>query len=244
MRYLIVFFLCASACLAQGTHHNDEFGFTIGIPSQWHATTENDWSNKIKAVSKKQFWSSKPLLILNPSGAKTLNVPSIIVHGIKLKRTTTSEAIADLKKNGSDTMTSSAENIAMFRVLGKNFNQYREEDTFYDYDSSKNCATAIILYQHNTENTYFTAAMSKCIGLKRVVDFRGYWKGANPEEFRQIFNGVIDSFEYDSDAAAPFGSSIEGRNLSEKILNKALKWGGIILTISIILGFVKMLLGR
>lgn len=253
MRHFTIVLLCfSSLCLAQEKYHNEEFGFTIEAPSGWQLRLEDEWSDKVKAVLKKHYFSSSNLLILNPSGTKTLNVPSIIVHGIKLKRTTTSEAIADLKKNGRNGMISSAENIARYDVLGKKINQYRKIDTFYDYNSSKNLAIAIILYQHeDEENTHFMAATAKFIGLQRVIDFRGYWKGDDPEEFQKVFDEVINSFEFDQDAkpkgilgAVPQEIKEVGRLSKEQKFNRIWKWGGAILTISIILGFIKMLLGR
>ena len=254
MRYLaVVLFLCAtSVCLAQETYHNNEFGFTIDIPSQWYATTENDWSDKIKAVLKKHYGNDPPLLILNPLGTETLKIPSIMVTGIQLKKTTTSEAIAGLKKNGRDMMISCAGYIAKYDVLGKKLDQYRKIDTFYDYDSARKLAIAKILYQHKNEvNTYFTAAKAKFIGLQRVVDFDAYWKGDDPEEFQVVFNEVIDSFEFDKDAR-PKGilgrvpqeiKEVSGLSKEQKF-RRILKWGSILLTISIILGFVKMIFSR
>lgn len=248
MRNVLIVILCtASVCLAQENYYDDEFEFTIGIPSQWYATTENEWSGKVEGVLKKHYWSSKPLLILNTLDTEILNIPSIIVTGIKLERTTTFEAIADLKKNGHDRMISSAENIAKYDVLGKKIKQYRQIDTFYDYNSSRKFAVAKILYQHKDEDIYFLSAMVKFIGRQRVIDLRGYWSGVDPEEFWQVFTEVVDSFEFDQDAK-PRGILGEIKEIShlskEQKFNRIWKWGGTILTISIILGFVKMFLGR
>jgi hypothetical protein len=39
------------------------------------------------------------------------------------------------------------------------------------------------------------------IGLQRVIEFNGYWKGENPEEFWQVFKKVTDSFAFDKETA-------------------------------------------
>lgn len=247
MRNILIIFLCtASVCLAQESCHNDEFGFTIDIPSGWYMTSENEWSDKVKKVLEKRY-SSGNLLILNPSGIEPLRFPSIIVQGIKLKRTTTSEAIADLKNNGKERLTKHTGYMAKYDLLGKKINQYSKTDTFYNYDSSRKMAIAKILYEHNKEGTYVLVTMAKFIGRKRVVDFRGYWKGDDPEGFWQTFNEVIDSFEFDQDAkpGGIFGEAKEFSDMSKKQkFNLIWKWGGIILTISIIIGITRYVLGR
>ena len=243
MRYFIIFLLCiTSVCLAQENYHDDEFSFNFEVPSGWNISFENEWPDKLKAALERAY-ATKTLLLLTPSDRKPSEMPLIQIQGKELKRTTTYEEIESIKKKHSKDMISSAEYTALAK-LGLKRKQYRQIDTFYNYDSSRKFAIAKILYQHRNEDVYFLSAIAKFIGLQRVIDFRGYWRGEDPEEFWQVFNKVTDSFEYDKDAAAPFSSSFEGRNLSEKMLNKVIKWGGIILTISIILGLVKMSLGR
>ena len=100
MRIVLIAILCTSSvCLTQGNCHNDEFGFTIEVPAGWNVSFEDEWSDKIKTTLEKKY-SFKSLAILNPSGIESFKIPFILVQGNKLKRTTTSEAITELKKNG------------------------------------------------------------------------------------------------------------------------------------------------
>jgi len=237
MRNILIIFLCTgSVCLAQESYHNGEFGFTLEVPSGWNISFENEWSDKLKAALERAY-ATKTLLLLSPSDKKPHEMPLIQIQGKKLERMTTSEAIESIKEKHSKDMISSAQYTALAK-LGPKMKQYRQKDTFYNYDSYRKFAIAKILYQHKYEDTYFLSAVAKFIGLQRVIDFRGYWKGDDPESFWQIFNEVVDSFEFDHDTV-PKGS------ISEPItLRRVMKWGSIILTISIILVFVKMLLGR
>ena len=251
MRYIVIIFLCtAHVCSAQETYHNEEFGFIINIPSLWHISLEDEWTNKVEATLE-QLYTSKSLCMLNPEGVAAPDVPCIIVFGQETEGVTTSEAIASVKKIGEKMLISCAESLAK-QLLGKNIRQYQKVDTFYDYDSSKYLAKSRILYKHNyEENIYFMVARAKFVGLQRVVDFRGYWKGKRHEEFQNLFNEVIDSFDFDPDAK-PKGvlDSVpqeikEASNLSkEKTFNRIWKWGGIVLTIWIVLGVAKILLDR
>ncbi len=81
--------------------------------------------------------------------------------------------------------------------------------------------------------------------------FRGYWKGDNPEEFEEIFDKVVNSFKFDSEAkpkgllGAVSQEIKEISTLSKEQKSKRIwKWGGTILTILIIIGIVKRLLVR
>lgn len=246
----VITFLLASVCLAQETYHNEEFGFTIDIPSQWHLSLEDQWPDKVKAALEKHY-SFKTLLIFNPSGGQVLRFPSILVQGETLKRTTTSEMIADLEKNGKERLTKFTEYMAKYDLLGKKINQYSVIDKFYDYDSSRYLAISKILYKHNEDGTYVLVAQAKFIGRKRVINLPCYWKGDNPDEFWDIFTELVDSFKFDPETTPKGGLgkiTQEIKEVSElsdeQKFNRIWKWGGIILTISIILGFAKMLLAR
>ena len=250
MRYFsIVFFCVTSVCLAQETYHNEEFGFTIGIPSQWYATSENEWSDELKTGLEK-LYSNKVLLILNPLDTNPINVPSIIILGAKLERTTTTEAIEYLKKNGKEELINSAKYMAE-GVLGRKIKKYSVIDNFYDYNPAKKCGISKIIYQHNYDGIFFLSARAKFVGLKRLIDFRGYWEGDDPKEFRQVFNEILDSFEFDPDAkpkgmfgAIPREIKEIGGLSKEQKLKRIWKWAGTILTILIIFGVAKTVLGR
>ncbi len=240
MRYLIIFNLCIfSICLAQESFRNDEFGFALEVPVGWNISFENEWPDEVKD-SLERLHESKTLLMLNPSGIKAPKAPCIQVQGRKLQKTTTSEAIKVLKETGKKYVTASARYLAQ-SLLGRNANQYNQIDTFYDYDSARKLAVAKILYQHKDRDIYFLSASAKFIGLQRVIDFQGYWKGDDPESFWQVFIGVTDSFEFDADAKPKWGI---GDMSGEQKFGLIWKLVGIILTISIIIGIVKYVLGR
>jgi len=237
MRIFLIAILCTvSVCLAQESYHNDEFGFTIEVPAGWNISFEDQWSDEVKVFLEK-LYSNKTLLVLNPPGVEIAKPPCVHVQGMQLKRKTTSEMIAYLKRYGKERLTKHTGYMAE-DMLGRKINQYSRMDTFYNYDSSRKAAIAKILYKHNERGTYVLVTMAKFVGRRRVVDFSGYWKGDDPESFLPIFNEVVDSFEFDHDTA-PKGS------ISEPItLRRVMKWGSIILTVSIILGFARMFLRR
>jgi hypothetical protein len=246
----MIFILCSvSACLAQEKYHNDEFGFTLETPEGWNISFENEWSDEDKD-SLKRLFEGKTLLMLNPSGVKAPKVPCIQVQGRKLERTTTSEAIADLKETGKKHVTYSAEYLAQ-SIFGKKIGQHNQIDTFYNYDSTKKLAIAKILYQNKNDNIYFLSVTGMFIGLQRVIEFNGYWKGENPEEFWQVFKKVVDSFAFDQDTA-PKGliTSVpqeikEVSNMPRPVASmRLMRWVGGIIGILIVAGVVKVVFFR
>ena len=246
---IIVILSVSSLAFAQDEYHDDEFGFTIDIPSQWYATSENEWSDEVKSDLKRS--GSNPILLINPSRINSLKPPCISVHGIKLKRTTTSEAIANFRKNGKEILNKSTKYSAMI-ALGPKFKEYSKIDLFYHYDSSRCMALAKKLYQHNYDRSnYFMAAMAKFIGRQRRVEFDGYSEGQEPDQFWQVFTEVIDSFEFDADAkpkgilgTVPQEIKEVSKLSSREMFKRVWKWIGIILPVLIVLGFVKMALSR
>ena len=229
-----------SVCLAQETYHNEEFGFTVNIPSGWEMTTWDQLPDKTKTSLEKAL--QKSFLIIHLLDVEPPKNPCILVRGHEIRRGTTSGAISKFKKTGKEHM------MKITKYFGKH---YQQVDSSYDYDPKRYVGVAKILYQHKNDDTYLLSTCAKFIGVERVVDFEGRWKGDDPEEFWQVFTEVIDSFELDPDATPKGGLgkiTQEIKEVSElsdeQKFNRIWKWGGIILTISIILGFVKMLLAR
>lgn len=247
MRYFIIILLCTtSVCLAQESYHDDEFGFTFEIPSEWSITLEDEFSDKVKNGFKKHY-SSKTLLMLNPPDIEAPKTPFILIQGKKLIRSTTSEAIATLKKTGKEEMTKSAEYLAK-GGLGRKANRYRQIEVFSDYNSSKKLAIAKILYQHKNDNTYLLAARAQFVGLQRVIDFQGCWRGDSSQQFWQDFNDVVDSFEFDQDTAPKNLITAIPQEIKEMIAlprqakgRPILKWIGYIIGTAIVLSIIKKL---
>ncbi len=246
---LIVILSVSSLAFAQDEYHDDEFGFTIKAPSGWNITFKDQLSAKGKESLKKAF-SNEVLLMIHPPDTEPPKNPCILFNCRKLVRTTTSEAIADLKKLGNEALMKSTRFLG-WMLLGRKEKQYTEIDEFYDYDSSLYRAVSKVLYQHNQDGSYALCAKAKFIGLQRVTSFSAYWKGDDPEEFWQVFTEVIDSFEFDDDArpkgilgTVPQEIKEVSKLSSQEMFKRVWKWIGIILPVLIVLGFVKMALSR
>jgi len=243
MRYFIVIIFCiTSVCLAQETYHDEDYGFTIDIPSNWYISFDDEWPDEVKSALE-QHYLSKALFMLSPLGVEVPYSPCIRVFGgIGTKNTNLRTTYVE--KNGKRMLTSKMKSM-IDELLEGDVKQYHEIDTYYDYDSSKYLAIAKTLYKHNEESTYFMVTSAKFIGQPQGIDFQGYWAGIEHEEFWQVFSEVVDSYRFGQVSevvdSLKFGTEPKSK---EEVVNQIWKWGGIILTISIILGFTKKLLGR
>lgn len=248
MRSLIVIIIlfASSLTLAQDEYHDDEFGFTVNASAGWQISTEDQWTDKTKTFLK-NYYVNKTILMINPLGIEPLKNPCIQIQGKILDRTTTSEAIGHLKDKGEEVMLKYTRYVAE-DFLGKKLKEYSEIDEFYDYDSKRSLAIAKVVYKNNKNDTYALTAMAKAIGLQRVIDFRAYWKGENPEDFWQVLTEVINSFNFDTDTIPKRGLGKIARDIKEvdnlskvEKVSRIWEWAGIILTISIVLYFIKKL---
>jgi len=251
MRSLVVMIIlfASSLTLAQDEYHDDEFGFTVNASAGWQISTEDQWPDKTKTFLK-NYYVNKTILMINPLGIEPPKNPCIQIQGKKLDRTTTSEAIDHLKDKGKEAMIERAKSVAE-DFLAKKLKEYSKIDEFYDYDSKRYLAIAKVVYKHNKDDTYALTARAKAIRLQRVIDFRAYWKGENPEDFWQVLTEVINSFNFDTDTTPKRGLGKITRDIKEvdnlskeEKFSRIWEWAGIILTISIVLYVIKKLFFR
>jgi len=244
MRLLtFIFLLCISTvCLAQENYHNEEYGFSIDVPSQWHISFENEWTDEIKATLVK-LYNSKTLLMLNPSGIKPADIPCIQIQGKFLENVTPSQVILLIKKTGAKQMPKDANYLAK-DILGTKLEQYQQIDQFYNYNTSKNLAMAKVLYKRNNENVYFLSARAKFIGSQSVIDLRGYYDGNSPEQFWKVFNDVVDSFKFDKGAVSKKTSEELSYETGKKFIGLISKLTTWLLIVLIVLWILKKVLVR
>lgn len=234
MRYLAILLLCASACLAQQTQHNEEFGFTITIPSGWQIVFEDEWSFKVKDKLEEQY-VSKPLFLLKPANVE-ISDSCIMVFGRKVDEEVSSLATAFVEQSAEKMMTS---DMLAKEILGPDIETYQKVNSSYDRNSSENLSIARVIYQdENDQGRKFITAWAKFFVDKKDINLRGYSKSKPPDQFWSIFRDVVGSVYISS-------HDVSGKNISsEGMLNQVMKWGGIILTISIILGIAKIIFAR
>ncbi|HEG44278.1 MAG TPA: hypothetical protein ENH94_09540 [Phycisphaerales bacterium] len=243
MRYFMVIIFCiTSVCLAQETYHDEEYGFTIDIPSNWYISFDDEWSDELKTTHE-QHYLSDVLFVLNPLDVEIADSPCIRAFAGLAKKTTRFGFNAFIQR-GESVLTRSMRQTADM-VLGEKIKQYREINVFYDYEPAKRLAIAKILYKHNSDNTFFMVTRAKSFGQTQSINFQGFSSGVDHEDFWQVFSEVVDSYRFGQVSevvdSLKFGTEPKSK---EEVLNQIWKWGGIILTISIIIGVAKKLLGR
>lgn len=242
LRFVFLLYVC-SVCFGQDTYYNNEYGFTIVVPSQWHTSFDKEWSDEVK-TKLIELYSSTTLLMLNPLNIKPADAPCIQIQGkMFTSEISPSQAILLIKKTGFKQLPKDANYLAK-DILGTKFGRYRQIDQFYNYEDSKNLALTKMLYKKNDANIYFLSARAKFIGYRSMIDLRGYYDGNSPEQFWQTFKGVVDSFRFDKGTLPKQTSeeiSYETGQKTFSLISKLITW---LLVASIVLWILKKFINR
>lgn len=244
MKNLVLLVFCVTSfCLAQETYYNEEYRFTVDIPLNWDISLEDEWPEELKTTLK-GYYLSKAICMLNPSGIEISSSPCIRVFG-GLEDGKSRFRSNYIIQNGEKILTRSINNTVN-EVTGDKIKQYRKVDSFYDYDSSKSLIMANILYKHNKNDSYFIVTIAKFFGRAQSISFQGFSSGNDHEEFWQLFKEVVNSYKVKLIRPKTTDSTKieQDAELQEEKSNQIWKWGGAILGILVILGFVKMFLFR
>ena len=172
----------------------------------------------------------QPLFILKPSGID-FSDSCIIVFGKKIdsKRPGIVKALFD--QYAEKTMTS---DTVAERILGEEISNYRKIDTYY-HKPTTNLYTANVIYEHeNQKNTRFITAEATLFKSKKRITLQGYSTSINPEEYWTDFQEVVDSVQF----------GIKDFAAEQLTLDGICKWAGIILTILLAIGILRMLFFR
>ena len=131
-------------------------------------------------------------------------------------------------------------------VIGREIKQYRLVETKFALIKSANRLYGIVRYEDNDK--------SKIIGAEVKIVCKDGWvtlccfaRGTEAERFVDTVNNIADSFQYDGSSTVVKNemSEEEASRLSrEQTADNIWEWAGIILTILIVLGFIKMLFFR
>ena len=227
-----VFFLMIAALgnIYGMNYSNEELDFSIDIPSGWTINLQDQWPEEFKGDLQKHF-IRQPLFILKPSDVD-ISDSCIMVFGKKIdsKRPGIAKALFD--QNAEKTMTSDTD---AKRILGEEINNYRKIDTYYYHEPTTNLYTANVIYEHeNEKNTTFITVEATFLKSQKRITLQGYSKSINPEEYWTNFQNVVDSVQF----------GIKDFAAEQLTFDGIWKWAGIVLTVLIVLGILKMLFFR
>jgi len=229
---------------------NEQYGISFSLPDDWKVVDYEDLSSEKQQRLKKNYKQSQTLAICGIKRPDRWNRTTVIIQYQNFKDIGFRDAIRELKSEHGKKMMISLAKLLALDTIGGRLQSYHIVESDSDFDNDRSMAFGKVYYQ-NRDKSDFVAMVSKLLVKDGIVTLQCFSLGTEVDTFEKTIGEIIDSFEFDPGAkskgisgAIPQDIKEVGNLSKEQKFNRILKWGGIIVTISIILGFVKMLLAR
>lgn len=229
---------------------NEQYGISFSLPDDWKVTDYEDLSPEIQQKLIRLYKQSQTLGVCGIKKPDKWNRTTMIIQYQDFKNVGFRDAMRELKsEHGKEMMITLAKLLAL-DTMGGRLRSYHIVESDSDFDKDRDMAFGKIYYQ-TRDKSDFVAKVSKLLVKDGIVTLQCFSLGTEVDTFEKTIGEIIDSFEFDPGAkskgisgAIPQDINEVGNLPKEQTFNRIWKWVGIILTISIILGFVKMLLAR
>lgn len=229
---------------------NEQYGISFSLPDDWKVVGYKDLSPEKQQRLKKNYKQSQTLAICGIKRPDRWNRTTVIIQYQNFKDIGFRDAIRELKSDHGKKMMISLAKLLALDTIGGRLQFYHIVESHSDFDNDRSMAFGKIYYQ-NRDKSDFVAMVSKLLVQDGIVTLQSFSLGTEVDTFEETIGEIIDSFGFDPDAKPKGGIGKITQEMKEtgklsghQKLKRVLKWGSIILTVLIILGFVKMLLAR
>jgi hypothetical protein len=225
---------------------NEEYGIHFVLPDHWKVIDYEDFPLEKQQRLDNRYRSFKTLAICGFRGHDGPDLTQIIIQYRRFEGTTFSEAKRFIQtKRCKELMITFAETNAEYAV-GKEIKQYSIIESNSDFIKSANRAYGIVHYESN-DKPKIVAMEVKFLCKDGWVGLRCFSRGSEANRFVDTVNKIADSFQYDGSSTVVKNEMSEedaSRLSREQTADNIWEWAGIILTILIVLGVIKMLFFR
>lgn len=222
---------------------NEEYGIHFVLPGNWKVI---DFIDLPLEKQKKLNRITRPFNTLSISSYKEENgqdSSQIIIQYRKFENSTFEKAKRFIQtEHGKELLITSAKGHV---EESQKIKLYKVVETESDFVNSANRGYAIVHYESNGRPDLIGMVV-KILVKDGVVNLRCFARGSETGEFVDTVNNIADSFQYNGygfSQGTVFSDDDEAYS-DEQTAKQIWKWGGILLTVSIILGFIKMLFFR
>lgn len=229
---------------------NEQYGISLNIPDDWKVIAYEELPLEKQQKLKADNRQSETLAICGIKRPDEFNMTTLIIQFQNFKEIQLNDAIKELKsEHGKEMMISLAELFAL-DCFGGRLKTYSIVKSDSDFDKSKNISFGKIYY-HDPDKGDFVAMVSKILYKGGLVTLQSFAFGSEVANFESTINKTIDSLKFDSVSASEntpdkMQDDVEEvkHHTNDQNFDKIWKWAGIILTASIVLGFIRMVLRR
>lgn len=253
-RVFMLISVVASVTNAFGVGYtNEEFGIHFVLPNHWKAVDFGDLPLEKQQKLDRLYHPFKTLVISGLKDQNGLLLSRIIIQYRKYEKSSFEKAKNLIQTEFGKEMMMTSAKLNAEDVVGREIKQYNIVEIKCDFIESTNRAYGIVRYE-SSDKPNLIAMAAKLLCKDGVVNLRCFARGAEADGFVDIVDSIADSFQYNGSSNVVTNetsqmntemSEEEAARVSREQTAKSIwKWVGIILTISIVLGFAKMLFAR
>ena len=225
---------------------NEEYGVHFVLPDHWKVIDYEDLPLEKQQRLDKRHHPFKTLAICGFRNHDGPDLTQIFIHYRRFDRVTFSEAKKRIKTEFIQKMMITSAKTNVTDVIGREVKQYRIFEKKCGLIKSANRLYGLVHYK-GYDRPEIIAMEVKFLCKDGWVGLGCFSRGSETENFVDSINKIADSFQYDGSSTVVKNemSEEEASRLSrEQTADNIWEWGGIILTILIVLGFIKMLFFR
>jgi hypothetical protein len=225
---------------------NEEYGIHFVLPDNWEITDYENLSIKTQQMLIRKYKPSQTLAVCGVKSPNGLNRTTMIIQYLDFTTIELRNAKKELQSEHGRKMMITLAKLLAGDSIGKKLKSYHIVNSDSDFDNDSNIASGKIYYQ-DRDKSDFVAMVSKLIVKDGIVTLQSFALGTDVDAFEETIGEIIDSFQYDGSSTVVKNEMSEedaSRLSREQTADNLWEWAGIILTILIVLGVIKLLLFR
>ena len=227
-------------------YSNEQYGIHFTLPDHWKVIDFESLPVEKQQRLDNRYHPFKTLAICGFKNTDGLGGTTTLIQCRKFKRSTFDKTKRYLRTEFAKEMMITSTKMAAEDAMGQKLNEYKTTKTESNFIKSTNRIYGVVHYEGKGKPK-IVAMVVKFLCKDGVVNLRCFARGSEAENFVDTVNKIADSFQYDGSNTVIKSemSEEEATQLSrEQIADNIWKWAGIILTISIVLGVLRMLFFR
>lgn len=227
-------------------YNNEEYGLYLVVPDHWKVVEFDNLPSEKQMRLAKLYHPFKTLAVCGYRSQDGLDVKQIIIQFRKFEKSNYNKAKKFiLTEKAQEMMISSAE-VNAGDAMGREITHFKLIDSNYGFHDDSNMAYGIVYYE-NSKKASAVAMEAKIVCKGGWINLCCFSKGLNSKTIIDIVNDIAKSIEFRENSIfvkKENNRNAEGSQSHEQIAETIWKWLGIVLTLLIVGGILKMLLFR
>ncbi len=225
---------------------NEQYGIHFILPDHWNIVDFEDLPLEKQQRLDNRYHPFKTLSICGFRDHHGPDRTNVIIKYKKFEKESLNKAINLAQSEYAKKMMITSAKLNASDGIGREIKEYKAVETECGFVNSTNRAYGFVRYKSNNKPNLVAIAV-KIFVKDGVVDLDCFSIGSEADGFVDTVNTIADSFQYDGNTSTINNTSeTPGPNelVTKQTFKGVWKWAGIILTVSIVLGILRMLFFR